>query len=157
MTIREWMAGEHGRRGSPGSQKRNGTGHPWPARTRPVALARRCATAARHHLTGSRYLFPGCKTGAPGVISGRPPADGAELRTRPELMAASLSWLGDDTHDILISSVLAWFEVAASVACGNASRTASGSVFTGPPHCWQKLSPAAARVPHSLQKLEVRL
>jgi hypothetical protein len=83
MTVMGWLADEHGRRGSPGSQQRDGTGHPRPAGTMPTALRRRCATVTRHQLTGSRYLLPGYKTGAAGVISGRPPADGAKLRPRP--------------------------------------------------------------------------
>src|SRR5580692_3851721 len=99
----------------------------------PTALARRCATVKRCHLPGSGCLFLGYRSSAPGVVSGAAPADGAELRSRPQLMTASLSWLGDDTHDTLISSVLARTERAASGAGGTASRMASGSVLHGAP------------------------
>ena len=81
---------------------------------------------------GSGHLLLGHKSSAPTVVANPAPADSAELRSRLELMAASLPWRVVDTHDILISLVLDRIQRATSVAGDTVSRSARAAGFGAP-------------------------
>jgi hypothetical protein len=78
---------------------------------------------------GSGHLLLGHGSSAPTAVANLAPADSAELRSRLELMAASLPWRVVDTHDILISLVLDRIQRANSVAGDTVSRSARAAGF----------------------------